>query len=117
MLNTIQKMKISEYQSEAQKTAIFPNELPDFLEVGQVYTVLGQSGESGEIQEKMKKAIREDDETYIEDMRSEVGDVLWYLSQVCEEFDWEMEDIAEENIEKLQDRRERGQLTGEGDNR
>lgn len=110
-------MKLNEYQEEASSTAIFPNELPDFLDIGQVYTVLGQTGESGEIAEKLKKAIREDDEMYIEEMRAEVGDVLWYLSQVCEEFDWEMGEIAKENIEKLADRQERGQLTGEGDNR
>jgi len=110
-------MDIEEYQSEASETAIFPNELPDFIEVGQVYTVLGQGGESGEIQEKLKKAIREDEEEYIEDMRAEVGDSIWYLSQVCEEFGWELEEVAEENIEKLQDRKERGELTGEGDNR
>jgi len=110
-------MKLDEYQDEASKTAIFPNELPDFIEVGQVYTVLGQSGESGEVEEKLKKAIRENDESYIEDMRTEVGDTLWYLSQVCEEFDWSLEQIAEDNIDKLQDRKDRGALTGEGDDR
>lgn len=110
-------MDLDKYQEEASRTAIFPNELPEFLEVGQVYTVLGQSGETGEIDEKLKKAIREDDEQYIEEMRDEVGDTLWYLSQVCEEFDWSLEDIAEGNLAKLQDRQERGQLTGEGDDR
>lgn len=110
-------MDLDSYQRQAQRTAIFPQTLPDFLSVGQVYTVLGQSGESGEIDEKLKKAIRENDEEYIEDMRDEVGDCLWYLSQVCEEFDWNLGQIAEENIEKLQDRQERGQLTGEGDDR
>lgn len=110
-------MKINEYQQEAEKTAIFPDELPDFIEVGQVYTVLGQSGESGEVEEKLKKAIRENDESYIEDMRAEIGDTLWYLSQVCEEFDWELEEIAQDNLDKLSDRRKRGKLTGEGDNR
>lgn len=110
-------MNLDEYQEEASRTAIFPNELPEFLEVGQVYTVLGQSGETGEIDEKLKKAIREDDEQYIEEMRDEVGDTLWYLSQACEEFDWSLEDIAEDNLAKLQDRQERGQLTGEGDER
>lgn len=110
-------MKLSEYQKTAKETAIFPNELPDFLGVGQVYTVLGQAGESGEIEEKLKKAIRENDEQYIEDMRAEVGDTLWYLSQVCEEFGWDLGRIAEDNIDKLQDRQQRNQLTGEGDNR
>lgn len=110
-------MKFEDYQDEAKETAIFPDELPDFITTGQVYTVLGQSGESGEIEEKLKKAIREDDEQYIREMRAEVGDVLWYLSQVCEEFEWNMGDIAQENIEKLQDRQERGKLEGKGDNR
>lgn len=111
------ELGLSEYQDEAEETAIFPDELPDFIEVGQVYTVLGQAGESGEIEEKLKKAIREDDPEYIEDMRAEVGDVLWYLSQVCEEFGWDLGEVAQENIDKLQDRQERGQLTGEGDER
>ena len=110
-------MDLDEYQNQAEETAIFPDKLPDFIEVGQVYTVLGQAGESGEIEEKLKKAIREDDPEYIEEMRAEVGDVLWYLSQVCEEFDWSLEQIAQDNLDKLQDRQERGQLTGEGDNR
>ena len=111
------QMNLDEYQQEASKTAIFPDELPEFLSTGQVYTVLGQTGESGEIAEKLKKAIRENDEEYIEEMRAEVGDVLWYLSQVCEEFGWDMGEVAEDNIVKLQDRQERGKLTGEGDNR
>jgi NTP pyrophosphatase (non-canonical NTP hydrolase) len=110
-------MELEEYQEGAAETAIFPNELPEFIEVGQVYTVLGEAGETGEVAEKLKKAIREDDEAYIEEMRAEIGDTIWYLSQVCEEFDWELENIAEENLEKLSDRKERGQLTGEGDNR
>jgi NTP pyrophosphatase (non-canonical NTP hydrolase) len=110
-------MNLDQYQEEASKTAIFPNELPDFLDVGQVYVVLGQAGETGEIAEKLKKSIREGEEEYIEEMRAEVGDVLWYLSQVCEEFDWDMDEIAEENIAKLQDRQERDKLTGKGDNR
>lgn len=110
-------MRLDEYQEEASTTAIFPDELPEFVTVGQVYTVLGQAGETGEIAEKLKKAIREHDEEYIEEMRSEVGDVLWYLSQVCEEFGWDMNQVAEDNISKLKDRQERGQLTGKGDNR
>ena len=110
-------MEFDEYQSQAEETAIFPDELPDFVETGQVYTVLGASGETGEIQEKLKKAIREDDPSYINDMRAECGDTLWYLSQVCEEFGWDLNAIARDNLHKLQSRQERDQLTGEGDDR
>jgi NTP pyrophosphatase (non-canonical NTP hydrolase) len=110
-------MELDDYQEEAEETAVFPYELPEFLNTGQVYVVLGCAGETGEIEEKLKKAVREEDEKYITEMRYEVGDVLWYLSQICEEFDWSLEQIAEENLAKLQDREERGQLTGRGDNR
>lgn len=111
------ELTLTEYQKNAQETAIFPRELPDFLDIGQVYVVLGQSGETGEIDEKLKKAIREGDEKYVDEMRGEVGDTLWYLSQVCEEFGWDLGEIAKDNLDKLQDRQERGQLTGEGDHR
>lgn len=110
-------MDLDDYQAQASETAIFPEELPDFLDIGQVYTVLGTGGEGGEVQEKLKKAIREGDEAYIEAMRDEIGDAVWYYSQVCEEFDWSLETICEENLAKLADRQARGQLTGEGDDR
>ena len=66
---------------------------------------------------KIENQIREDEEEYVEEMRGEVGDTIWYISQVCEEFGWDMNQVAEDNISKLKDRQERGQLTGKGDNR
>lgn len=108
---------LTEYQIAAKETAIYPNQFPDFITPGQIYVVLGQGGETGEIQEKLKKAIRENDESYIEDMRNEIGDTLWYLSQICEEFNWSLGKIADDNIDKLHDRDERGVLEGEGDER
>lgn len=110
-------MRMNEYQQVTEETAIYPDELPDFVDVGLVYVVLGQGGEGGEIQEKLKKAIREDDPEYLEAMKDEVGDTLWYLARVCEELDTSLEEVAEGNLDKLLDRRERGQLTGEGDDR
>lgn len=110
-------MDVDEYQSRTTETAIFPDELPEFLDIGQVYVVLGTGGETGEVQDKLKKAIREGDPEYIETMREEIGDGMWYYAQVCEQFGWSLEEILRENLEKLQDRQERGVLTGEGDDR
>jgi len=50
-------------------------------------------------------------------VKKELGDVLWYVSQVATEFNLNLSEIAEANIVKLRDRAERGKLKGSGDNR
>ena len=110
-------MELDDYQEQAGKTAIFPDELPEDVDAGVIYTTLGLVGEAGECAEKVKKAVREDDPSYIDDLESEVADVLWYVSQLCAELDLSLDDAALENLDKLRDRQERDQLEGEGDNR
>jgi len=46
-----------------------------------------------------------------------LGDVLWYLAQVCTEINLSLDEVAEANIAKLLDRLERGVIKGDGDNR
>ena len=50
-------------------------------------------------------------------LKGELGDVLWYLTQICTELDLKLEDVAEANIVKLFSRLERDQIRGDGDNR
>ena len=52
-----------------------------------------------------------------EEIRKELGDVLWYISQIANELKIPLDEVAEFNIEKLKDRMERGKLHGSGDNR
>jgi len=109
-------MKFNEYQDECSKLAIYPNRLNNF-----VYPTLGLVGESGEVAEKIKKVIRDkggklDNETIIE-LKKELGDVMWYLAALCDELNLSMEDVAITNIKKLNSRKERNVLKGEGDNR
>jgi len=47
----------------------------------------------------------------------EIGDVLWYLSQVARFCDIAFDDAAKANVEKLADRRARGVIRSEGDKR
>ena len=56
--------------------------------------------------------IAEEDRAALKD---ELGDVLWYLTQICTELDLSLEEVAEQNITKLFDRLERGVIGGEGD--
>jgi NTP pyrophosphatase (non-canonical NTP hydrolase) len=109
-------MNFQEYQEKSRKTALYPNKDNNFI-----YPTLGLAGESGEVAEKIKKVIRDkngiiDDETR-EAIKKELGDVLWYVSQLATELGLSLDEVAGKNIEKLYDRMERGKLKGNGDNR
>lgn len=109
-------MNFKEYQKLSRKTAIYPNLNKNFI-----YPTLGLTGETGEIAEKIKKVIRDkegiiDNETKLE-ISKELGDVLWYLSQLSTELNISLDEIAQKNIEKLQSRKKRGVIHGKGDNR
>lgn len=109
-------MDFNEYQEKSRDTAIYPNKGKNFI-----YPTLGLIGESGEVAEKMKKVIRDKGGKISSDDRNEIskelGDILWYLAQMATELQLSLEDIADQNIEKLQSRKARGKLHGNGDNR
>jgi len=109
-------MNFNEYQKESRKTAVYPNAGKNYI-----YPTLGLTGEAGEVAEKIKKVIRDkkgkiDGETK-EAIKKELGDVLWYISQIASELNLSLDDIAESNIEKLFSRMKRDKLKGSGDNR
>ena len=108
-------MRMNIYQALVRNTAIYPREHSI------IYPALGLAGESGEVCEKIKKYLRGDytlsDEEKIEELEKEIGDVLWYLANLASDLHLSLEDIANMNIEKLQDRKNRNVLKGEGDNR
>jgi len=109
-------MHFAEYQILARKTAIYPNQ-----GVNPIYPVLGLCGEAGEVAEKMKKVLRDSngviDAEKREEFAKELGDVLWYVSNICSELGINLDYVADINIEKLQSRKDRNKLHGSGDNR
>lgn len=79
-----------------------------------VYNSLGLAGETGEFVEKFKKRIR--DGVFDKELTAkELGDVLWYLSQLASDIGYTLEDIAKMNLKKLADRRARNVIHGSGD--
>jgi NTP pyrophosphatase (non-canonical NTP hydrolase) len=105
----------AEYQRFSRRTAAYPRD------AWLTYPALGLVGEAGEVAEHAKKAIR-DHGGLIDDERrtaisKELGDVLWYVTQLASELGLELEDIALENLEKLFSRQRRGMLSGSGDDR
>jgi len=110
------ELDFDEYQSKSRATAIYPN-LNDNI----AYPALGLAGESGEVCEKVKKIIRDKDGVIDDDDRSELakelGDVLWYLSNIASELNISLGGVARINIDKLESRMKRNALHGDGDNR
>jgi len=109
-------MNFQEYQEKSRKTAKYPNLGNNFI-----YPVIGLAGETGEVAEKIKKVIRDKDGIIDEETREmikkELGDVLWYVSQIASELGLSLDEVAQDNIEKLSSRLERGVIGGSGDNR
>lgn len=98
------------YQQKTEETAIYPED--QALE----YLALGLNGEAGEVAEKVKKHIR-DGKELDEDFAKELGDVLWYIARITHELGVDLEYVARSNLDKLLDRKERGKISGSGDNR
>ena len=108
-------MNINEYQKEAVKTAMYGSGLKI------VYPTLGLAGEAGEVADKVKKVIRDHNGEFSEELKLEIakelGDVLWYCANISHDMGFTLDTIAKLNIEKIQSRRERNQISGSGDNR
>ena len=113
-------MHFSDYQKKTRLTDVGVR--PEHqLNPGWVYYVLGIAGETGELVEKIKKHFRDDygemTEEKLKEIKKEMGDCLWYHARLADVFDINFDDVAEENIKKLLDRKKRNKLHGEGDNR
>jgi len=109
-------MTFEEYQKLSRETAVYPDIGKNFT-----YPTLGLAGESGEVAEKVKKILRDNggviDEERRKELTKELGDVLWYLSQIASEIGVPLEEVASLNIEKLRSRYDRNKIKGSGDNR
>ena len=85
-----------------------------------IYPVLALAEEAGEVAGKVAKYIRKSDtdfSTLRDAVGKELGDVMYQLSEAARQFGFTLDEIVEGNVAKLTDRKERGVLVGEGDNR
>ena len=103
-------MEFFEYQHKAVSFAVYP------ATHKVLYPTLGLCGESGEVAEKVKKQVR-DGVFNRHEVAKELGDVLWYLTNVCNDIGYNLEEIAKMNIDKLSSRKKRDKIQGSGDNR
>ena len=128
-------MKLNDYQNKAMSTCMGSSR-------NMSYMAMGLTSEVGEFMGKIAKAIRKGD-VYIgseanesdlhytigfmadpdrcceweSDLKHELGDILWFAAGIAEVMGWTLEEVAQENIDKLASRQKRGVIDGNGDNR
>ena len=126
-------MELNEYQEKAMTTC-----MPSSNNFS--YMFLNLVGEVGELASKVAKAIRKtkysielNDLDFVwdkadkteeieacqmeQELQKEAGDILWQLSGLCSVMGWKLEDIGQQNLDKLASRKKRNVIEGDGDNR
>jgi NTP pyrophosphatase (non-canonical NTP hydrolase) len=113
-------MTFEEYQKQAISTLTTDHAYGD-ISAELMAQVLGLVGESGEFAEKVKKLIRDKNGELSDEARTELlkelGDVLWYVNAVSHLLGSNLTDVAQNNLNKVLSRKERGVTKGAGDNR
>lgn len=114
----------------------------DFASYGAnaMYPALGLAEEAGEVCGKIAKFIRKNmgfqpatvyrddypssildwstkNARFRKDLSAELGDVVWMVAELCTIYGLDMGKVMAENIAKLTDRRARGVIDGNGDDR
>lgn len=93
-------MEINEYQELAKKTAKkFENKDLEISTWG-----LGIAGEAGDVASCIKKTFAHENKVIEEGIKENLGDTFWYAAMICNFFGWKLEDVLNENIEKLKKR-------------
>ena len=109
-------MDLNAYQQGARRTARYPD-----VGSNPIYPTLGLCGEAGEVADKVKKVLRDQNGCFSDAVKQslllELGDVLWYVAQLASELGFELDQVAEANLEKLASRAARNVISGSGDHR
>lgn len=106
-------MTLNEYQEQAHKTSLHNQPI--------IYPTLGLTGEAGEVADKVKKVIRDNDGIFTEEKKHqtalELGDVMWYAAELAHDLGFTLEEICQMNLDKVFSRQQRNQIHGSGDER
>lgn len=127
-------MELNEYQEMAMKTC-----MPTCDNL--LYMLTNLMGEVGEFAGKIAKHVRKGD-LYVshashrdengdvlhyqailitdeekDALVKEAGDIAWQLAGLCHVMDWSLEDVCQQNLDKLASRQQRGVIDGSGDER
>jgi NTP pyrophosphatase (non-canonical NTP hydrolase) len=122
-------MTLNEYQKAAMTTCMASCD--NFS-----YMMLNLVGEVGEFASKVAKAIRKEQmyilddnikfvtdfdrdkaQEQLDELKKEAGDIAWQLAGLCQVMGWTLEEVCQQNLDKLASRKQRNVIDGNGDNR
>lgn len=119
-------MNTIEYQEEVKELSLYKETMPGGIPLPKfsvykpkdiMYTVLGLTGEAGEVANQVKKYVRDDHFVWTPErvmkVKDEIGDVLWYATALCNEMGFELSDVMQCNIDKLHSRQKNGTIKGD----
>lgn len=113
-------MNIQDYSTQALTTLHTEHGITD-MDATLLSQAFGLIGESGEVAEKFKKLIRDNNgemtKEDVAEILKELGDVLWYVNSLSHLLGSNLEEVAKNNLAKVLSRKERGVTSGSGDNR
>lgn len=93
-------MNLREYSLEAKRTM---SECETPL-LDDLHMVLGMQTEAAEIADVYKKNIAYGKPLDEVNIKEELGDLMWYIANLCTMKGWDLEDIMQTNIDKLKAR-------------
>lgn len=117
------ELTLNEYQEKAMTTC-----LPSCKNFH--YMMLNLVGEVGEFASKVAKAVRKENisfndgdlliesntlNTLDEELKGEAGDILWQLAGLCRFMEWDLNDVAQYNLDKLANRKKDGTIISHTD--
>ena len=100
-------MNFDEYQRRSIETDQIPYRGDSTGEFSQmIVPLLGLAGETGELLSEYKKYLRDGKAHLLfkERVSEELGDLLWYISNVASKFELSLDDVAINNLSKVHDR-------------
>lgn len=90
-------MNIQEYQQFAARGILPATQEREPI----VAFALGLVGEAGEVVDDIKKRIFHGREIPLEHTAEEIGDVMWYVANICNVYGFDLETILKQNVDKL----------------
>jgi NTP pyrophosphatase (non-canonical NTP hydrolase) len=92
-------MDLKEYQKLCKSTAnTYEDKEKEIFTWG-----LGLIGEAGDAIGCIKKTYSQG-EDQVQGIRENLGDIMWYIAMICNYYDWDMNDVLKENVDKLKKR-------------
>lgn len=103
-------MNLNDYQDHAMEFRLATADT--------MYALLNLSAEVGELHSLVAKAVRDGmKDMHEENVQKELGDILWMVAAIAQDYNMSLAEIATKNLDKLASRKERGTIKGAGDER